>query len=74
MDQCTRLVSICCHPTVSCIDLIAENLKQTSLLIERIDKQVGNRICVELGNKKYLVQQTWKGEKYIPKVRRKSAP
>jgi hypothetical protein len=33
--------------------------------------QIGNKICLGLGNKRYLLEQCWKVAKYIPKVRNK---
>jgi hypothetical protein len=36
------------------------------------NREVDKIICLELGYKRYLLEQFWKVEKYIPKVCRKT--
>jgi hypothetical protein len=57
------------------VDLITNNLKRFEETdTEGYNIHVGARIFMDLENKRDLVEQGWKVKKYIPKVRRKSAP
>jgi hypothetical protein len=37
----------------------------------RVNLQIGNKICLDIGNKTYMLEQCWNVEKYIPKMRKK---
>jgi hypothetical protein len=37
----------------------------------RANLQIGNKICLDIGNKRYMLEQCWNVEKYIPKMRKK---
>ena len=38
----------------------------------RANLQIGNKICLDIGNKRDKLEQCWNVEKYIPKMRKKN--